>query len=211
MSAAPTARPRANRHAQRKAATRQRLIEAARDLIVSQGYGSVDILDITERANLSKATFYKHFTNKEDCVRALMQQGFDALVEELLAVDPAQGDGPEWVEITLARFFGWAQQHRELLLIMVGGAASAQLNVFGRRYMVRVTERVLISKQPPLALHSAYSPAVQAQIITGLLIQMLGWWLEHDTGYSADAIARLIREVLQRGLGPQAPAAPDPA
>lgn len=199
-----------NRHAQRKAATRQRLIEAARDLIISRGYGSVDILDITERANVSKATFYKHFNNKEDCVRALMQQGFDALVEDLLSVQPGTTSGPEWVEATLAQVFRWAQQNRALLLIMVGGAASAQLNVFGRRYMVSVTERVLVSKQPPLALHSDYSPAVQAQIITGLLIQMLGWWLEHETGYSAEAIARLIREVLQRGLSSQPIAVPAP-
>ena len=61
-----------SRHAQRKAATHQGLIDAARDVIAEKGYNHVDILDITERANVSKATFYKHFANKEACVRELM-------------------------------------------------------------------------------------------------------------------------------------------
>ncbi len=59
------------RHEQRKAATRQSLLDAARDVIAAKGYNNVEILDITDYANVSKATFYKHFPNKEACVRAL--------------------------------------------------------------------------------------------------------------------------------------------
>ena len=62
----------ANGHQQRIAATRHAILAAARDVIIEKGYSHVDILDITERANVSKATFYKHFANKEDCVRRLM-------------------------------------------------------------------------------------------------------------------------------------------
>lgn len=190
-----------NRHAQRKAATHQNLIDAARAVIVEQGYNNVEILDITERADVSKATFYIHFPNKEACVREMMEQGFDALVEELLDFQHGPPVGPEWVEATLARVFHWACENRELLLIMVGGAASSQLNVFGRTYMTQVIERTIVTKPPPLVLHSDYPPEVQAQVVTGILIQLLGWWLEQDTGYSAEELAVLVRGVLQRGLG----------
>ncbi|MCD4684800.1 MAG: TetR/AcrR family transcriptional regulator [Anaerolineae bacterium] len=189
-----------NRHAQRKAATHQSLIDAARAVIVEQGYSKVEILDITERADVSKATFYTHFPNKEACVREMMEQGFDALVEELLKIQQTITAENEWIETTLGRVFSWAQDNRELLLIMVGGAASSQLNVFGRTYMADVVERTLVTRQPPLAIRSDYPPTVQAQVVTGIMIQLLGWWLENDVDYSAQDLARLVREVLQRGL-----------
>lgn len=188
-----------NRHAQRKAATHQRLIDAARALIVERGYNNVDILDITDRADVSKATFYTHFPNKEACVHELMEHGFDALVDELLGDE--QDIAPEWVHDQLQRVFHWAQENREVLLIMVGGAASSQLNVFGRRYMAQVIERTLVTRRVKFKVPPAFPPAIQAQIVTGIMIQLLGWWLENDTGYSADDMARMIQAVLQHGLG----------
>lgn len=193
-----------NRHAQRKAATHQRLIDAARALIVERGYNNVDILDITDRADVSKATFYTHFPNKEACVHELMEQGFDALVDELLGDE--QDIAPEWVHNQLSRVFHWAQENREVLLIMVGGAASSQLNVFGRHYMAQVIERTLVSRRFKFTVPLAFPPAIQAQIVTGIMIQLLGWWLENDSGYSADDMAQMVQAVLQHGLSK-----PDPA
>ncbi len=194
-----------NRHAQRKAATHQSLIDAARALIVDHGYNHVDILDITNHADVSKATFYTHFPNKEACVRELMEQGFDALVEELLGVE--QDIGPMWVEASLTRVFSWAQENRELLLIMVGGAASSQLNVFGRQYMAQVVERTLLSRRMVFEVPPAYTPEIQAQVVTGIMIQMLGWWLENDTGYTPGEMALMVRSILQYGLGEHDPSA----
>ena len=190
------------RHDQRKAETRQRLIDAARELIADIGYNRVEILQITERANVSKATFYKHFTNKEDCVRELMQRGFDALLAEILNVDHAPPVSPAWVQSSLERIFQWAHENRDFLLIMVGGGASSQLNAFGRSYMAAIIERTLVSDFGAQAAGSDIPPVVQAQVVTGILIQLLGWWLEHDTGYSAADMARVVKHTLEMGITP---------
>lgn len=75
-----------NRHAQRKAATHQKMLDAAQDLIARRGYVKVDVSDITEHANVSRGTFYQHFANKEACVRELVQRGFESLIQEILEV-----------------------------------------------------------------------------------------------------------------------------
>lgn len=188
-----------NRHEQRKAATHQRLIDAARDVITARGYNNVEILHITEHANVSKATFYKHFANKEDCARAVMQQGFDALVAQIMAAHEHTPDSGEWVRSSVASAFAWAAENREFMLIMVGGAASTQLNVFGRNYMVEVIERTIITNRLP-ALPTRYSAAVTAQVITGILIQLLGWWLEQPTGYTARQMGELVEDVVRHGI-----------
>jgi AcrR family transcriptional regulator len=193
---------RLNRHEQRKAATHQSLLEAAREVIVEMGYNHVDILDITERANVSKATFYQHFPNKEECVRQLMLQGFDALVQQIITEKEVPNlSREEWMLNSFRTLFAWAESNREFLLIMLGGGASHQLNVFGRTYMAEITERLLNDMGYNRVEHP-YSATVIAQVITGLLIQLLAWWLEHDTNYSADDMARLVNSVLKNGVGP---------
>ncbi|NDJ79023.1 MAG: TetR/AcrR family transcriptional regulator [Chloroflexi bacterium] len=193
---------KASRHAQRKAATHQRLLDAARDVIVEKGYSNVEILDITERADVSKATFYQHFSNKEECARKLMHQGFDSLAEKILGETPPRLPDPDWVIDSMEQIFGWADTNREIMLIMVGGAASTQLNVFGRNYMVEITERTIINALNESHAESPkYSPHIQAQVVTGVLIQLLGWWLENETGLSTRQMGEMIHDILQNGLG----------
>ncbi len=190
----------ANRHQQRKAATREAMLAAAREVIIEKGYNHVDILDITERANVSKATFYKHFANKEDCVRELMHDGFDALAEEIFQGGRVAPSHEAWLRQSLERVLNWAAENRAFMLIMVGGAASSHLNAFGRQYMVDLVERTIDEFELDANI-SPYPHDVRAQVITGMLIQLLGWWLESDTGYSASELAEMIQAIVIRGLG----------
>jgi AcrR family transcriptional regulator len=187
------------RHDQRKAATRQSLLDAARDVIAAKGYNETEILDITEHANVSKATFYKHFVNKEECVRELMQQGFDALVAQIMSVDRSVIATPEWAASSFEQVFQWAEAHRVFLLLMVGGAASPQLNAFGRSYMLRVVEQQITAHFTPGTMPARFPPPIEAQIVTGIMIQLLGWWLENETGCSAAEMAEMVRDVLKYG------------
>jgi AcrR family transcriptional regulator len=192
--------PALNRHKQRKAATRDGLLHAAREIIIEKGYDNVDILDITDRANVSKATFYQHFPNKEECARQLMLQGFDALVKQIMNEQQSGLPGPEWIYNSYYNLFSWAAANREFLLIMLGGAASHKLNIFGRQYMVEITER-LLNQVGYNREGIQYPPILVAQVITGILIQLLSWWLEHDTGYSAAQLAELTNTIVTNGLG----------
>ncbi|MBI5957782.1 MAG: TetR/AcrR family transcriptional regulator [Chloroflexi bacterium] len=188
-----------SRHEQRKAATRQSLLDAARDVIAAKGYNETEILDITEGANVSKATFYKHFVNKEDCVRELMQQGFDALVAQINSVDRSNLSTPDWVRQSFEQAFQWADAHRVFLLLMVGGAASPSLNTFGRNYMVEVTRQQLNSHFTARDTTPRFPADIEAQIVTGIMVQLLGWWLENNTGYSAADMAQFIQLALKHG------------
>jgi hypothetical protein len=39
-----------------------------------------------------------------------------------------------------------------------------------------------------------FPSAIQSQIVTGIVIQLLGWWLENDTGHSTKDTAHIVRE-----------------
>ena len=92
MSARETA-PR-GRHAPpleiRQDRQRQRLFRAASAVFARNGYAEATAEAIAREAGMSKATFYEHFDNKEDCIIAL----FDAASEAVLAA-MSQAPAPE--------------------------------------------------------------------------------------------------------------------
>lgn len=56
------------RRARKKAATRQALADAALDLFFERGFDAVGVKDIADAADVSVATLFKHFPNKESLV-----------------------------------------------------------------------------------------------------------------------------------------------
>src|ERR687892_679323 len=59
---------------------RRRLYAAASATFARTGYADATAEAIAREAGMSKATFYEHFANKEDCIVAL----FDAATEVVL-------------------------------------------------------------------------------------------------------------------------------
>jgi AcrR family transcriptional regulator len=64
---------------------KQRLFDAAATVFSKVGYAEASAEAISRQAGMSKATFYEHFANKEECLVALFEYATAALVEELVA------------------------------------------------------------------------------------------------------------------------------
>src|SRR5262245_47275223 len=60
-------------------AVRRAILDAARDLFVSEGYGNVSIRKIAERIEYSPAAIYSYFPSKDDIFFALAEEGFRLL------------------------------------------------------------------------------------------------------------------------------------
>ena len=69
---------------------RGRLFEAAAEVFARAGYAEATAEAIARTAGMSKATFYEHFANKEECILALFD---DAAGSVLRAMGEAAGGG----------------------------------------------------------------------------------------------------------------------
>src|SRR3954464_3180872 len=58
----------------------QRLSEAAATVFARMGYADATAEAIAREAGMSKATFYEHFANKEDCILALFDAAIDVVI-----------------------------------------------------------------------------------------------------------------------------------
>jgi len=85
--------------------TQQLLAQALIALTLEKGYEAVTIREITERADVGYATFFRHYHDKD----ALLQEVLDALVEEITGVlAPALPGGDPAVVGALMRRFVYA-------------------------------------------------------------------------------------------------------
>lgn len=71
---------------------RTRLMAALTELMAAHGYHGVRLAELVTRAGVSKATFYEHFTDKEQCMLAAYEQYARTLIAAI--VPPSTEDAP---------------------------------------------------------------------------------------------------------------------
>ena len=72
---------------------RERILEKATDLFVTQGYNGISMREIAEACGLSKAGLYYHYKDKEDLFLAILNESLTTL-ERLIDRVEEQGQSP---------------------------------------------------------------------------------------------------------------------
>ena len=106
---------------------RERLLRAAAREFADRGYAGASSESISRRAGMSKATFYEHFANKEECMLALFDMGAE-LVQAAMAEaarNAPVGNARERLRAGTRAFLGALAEHPEFaqtLLVEIIGA-----------------------------------------------------------------------------------------
>src|ERR1700761_3796838 len=84
--------PRGRTHPPRpavRASQRERLVRSVIAAVAESGYLAVTVADIVRRARVSRAAFYAHFTDKEDCFLAATAEGRDLMIAQVVSATRA--------------------------------------------------------------------------------------------------------------------------
>lgn len=65
------------------ARSRQKLLDAACELIRKNGYDATSISDITQACDMSPGNFYNYFKSKEDLILAIEREPYESFFDEL--------------------------------------------------------------------------------------------------------------------------------
>src|SRR5262249_53942976 len=101
-------------------AVRRAILDAARDLFVTEGYQNVSIRKIAERVEYSPAALYSYFPSKDDIFFALAEEGFRLLLDhELVAGETIESVPPlERVRSVFLRFYRFSREHPQYFALM---------------------------------------------------------------------------------------------
>jgi AcrR family transcriptional regulator len=82
---------------------RERLLSATASAIAASGYASLAVSDLTERAGVSRATFYKLFDDKHHCVLEAQGWAIERLLQTTVeAGEAASAAGGDWPQAVAA-------------------------------------------------------------------------------------------------------------
>jgi AcrR family transcriptional regulator len=108
---------------------KSRLFAAAAAVFARVGYAEASAEAISREAGMSKATFYEHFANKEECILALFDAAA-AQVSEAVATSTESGESPETrahqgVRAFLTALVAFPDHARTLLVEIIGAGPRA--------------------------------------------------------------------------------------
>ena len=97
---------------------RARILDAARELFVAEGYRNVSIRKIAEKVEYSPAALYSYFASKDDVFFALAEEGFHKLFE--FTNDPAvmTSDPLTAIRHGFLRYYQFSRAHPEYFELM---------------------------------------------------------------------------------------------
>jgi len=166
--------------------TQKLLREALIELIEERGFEALTIGEITERAMVSRAAFYRNYQDKYDLVEQIFEEAMSAL---LSAVGDLGADHPTEVWVT---FFEHIAHYERLYRALLGRKGSPWFVMKMRASLAGlIKERGHLSHGPDasdLPLH-AFSDEFVPDLVSTMFVEAITWWLEHGRPYTPKEIA----------------------
>jgi AcrR family transcriptional regulator len=173
--------------------TRKLLREAMMSLIMEDGYDALSIQDITEKANLGRATFYLHFKDKDELLLDVMEQFIDEFMEQVPQISEAQWHLDDTKAIV--RLFDFAADHYDLYrILIIGSGGITAANQLRRSVAANITDFIQ-QEIDELGAHPIIPTEFIANHFAGSLLSTIYWWLDSDLPYSVEEMAEMFQKV----------------
>ncbi|MDQ8043630.1 MAG: helix-turn-helix domain-containing protein [Patulibacter sp.] len=158
---------------------RERLVGAAVDLFIEQGYDATTVAQIAERAGVTKSTFFRHFPDKRELLVA-GQEALSTLLAAGIAEAPEEATPLEAVAAGLERVSGAMTSFNRDLGPRIKAAVAASAELQERDALKRVGMAVAMSDA--LVARGVPDPTAHLAAELGVLAFKRGYaeWSETD-------------------------------
>ncbi|MBV7330001.1 TetR/AcrR family transcriptional regulator [Chloroflexi bacterium TSY] len=113
------------RNERRRLRTRQRLLNSTAALLVELGYDTLTVQDITDDADVARATFYIHFQDKEEAVWAVLEEHLSQLVQLLAKLDESEPNLLRYQKFI--GIFKFVESNRQLMNVLLSEKSHIKL------------------------------------------------------------------------------------
>jgi AcrR family transcriptional regulator len=184
--------------------TRRALKDSLTMLVLEKGYDAVTVEEITQRADLSRTTFYLHYRDKDELLLESVDQMVNDLIQQITQLPVAAwgreglaGDLASPSENPVQLIFEHAALNADLyrVILRVEGAFKAlerlretiSSSAVGVLQITMQQEGLQLNPQVPLEVFSNYFAAALLGTIT--------WWLEGDMPYKPTQMAENFQKL----------------
>src|SRR5579863_5421702 len=165
--------------------TRKLLREALIELIEERGFEALTIGELTERAMVSRAAFYRNYQDKYDLVEQIFEEAMSTLLN---AVGELGREHPPQVWV---KFFEHIAEYERLYRALLGSKGSPW---FVRKMRASLSDLVKAHEripggQPAAWLAITFSDEFVPALVSAMLVEAVTWWLDQGRLYTPREIA----------------------
>jgi AcrR family transcriptional regulator len=171
--------------------TRKLLQKALLEAASEKGFAHVTVRDITERAMVNRATFYRHYEDKYDLLTHYMEE-----LSEL--IDSDEGEAPLGNQIAqgletpppgLVNLLRHIQANSDFYRVMLGKQGDPTFCAQSFRNYIEQGYRRMLSSQAPQADPNRPPIDLTVNYLLNAGIGAIVWWLENDQPASPEQMA----------------------
>ncbi|MDG9722656.1 MULTISPECIES: TetR/AcrR family transcriptional regulator [unclassified Streptomyces] len=178
--------------------SRRSLGAALVELVLERGFTALTVEDITERADVARATFYAHFRDKEALFARVTADLLAGLAERLepTVADSAVG----FTGKPVLEMLRHAREERDLYRIVLRGEGDGKPLRMFMDAVARATAEEFRARAERNAVQPRIDPELLARVWVGEQIAVLRWWVEQETpSLPAEEVVRMLLDLALRG------------
>jgi AcrR family transcriptional regulator len=177
------------------------------ELIKEKGYDAISIEDITERANVGRATFYLHYKDKED----LLLEEFSEMANEKVQVlteipfsnwlqsQEEAGGKAKRPDPPLLIVFEHIYDNSELYYILLKSEKSSRIVERIRKISTEAIVKFVEAKAKTDPLQFNVPIEFFAAFFSGALLSTVDWWLEEEMRHTPREMTHLFQSLFFKG------------
>jgi AcrR family transcriptional regulator len=173
--------------------TRNALGDALVALMREKPFAAIRIQDVLDRAQISRSTFYAHYSDKDDLFLSDAEDFFEIMAFHL------SGDGERSNRVAPMReMFAHVAELRKFYATMVASGKLHDILELGQGCFACGIEQRLEKLKPDL---SPRERTILANAFAGAFMSLMSWWIHHGMSCTPEQMDALYHRMVWSGLG----------
>jgi AcrR family transcriptional regulator len=164
---------------------REAILDAARSAFAERGFHETSLDSVAERAGVSKALLYEHFSSKRELYVAMLEMHVHELVERISGAVAGAEPGEPRMRAGLEAFFGFVEERRGAWRIMFRNSDDPDVSIRLDRLRDEVAAAIVQLMSEEAAAKGLDFPKMPqmvemiAQQLVGAMQSLADWWDLH--------------------------------
>ena len=166
--------------------TLRALTSALIGLTLEKGYDALTVRDISDRAGIGYATFFRHFSDKD----ALLEDVLEGTLSEFLELIQPVMNNPER---TVTLVFEHVEQTPDPVRVLL---RTRNVSPLLPRIFAFSSQTMLETLKPnPKSL---IPPEIAAHHMIVSILELIEWWLEHEMPYPPEHMGKIVNALIMQ-------------
>jgi AcrR family transcriptional regulator len=176
---------------ERAVRTGKQLDRAFVELLHRRAYGNIRVSDIAKRAGVGRATFYAHYSSKDE----LLRSQFERMVAPMLAITPNDA-----CLLDISAFLAHVQDMPRIYKALVGAEAGGGPRIMRDCFEKRVSQALSLRGGGPPADGLGLQRAIVARTVASSLLAALECWAESNMSQPPQEVQTIFSKLVGGGL-----------